>query len=100
MAAVTTQMTPSAAFAGKGGLRAAGVAMESWLIVLSGGTTAATITTSKITRPVAWDYFLADDASLGSPTVVNTPLASGTATLAATGLTANKTYMVNIRGSR
>lgn len=100
MAATLAQLVPTAAFLGKSGIRAAGVYMEIWLIVLSGGTTAATITTSKITRPVDYVYFLADDGTVFTPTVAVTPLASGTSTLAATVLTADKTFIVVIKGSR
>lgn len=100
MAAVVTQLTPTAAFLGKSGIRAAGVYMEMWLIVLSGGTTAATITCAKISRPTDYVYFLADDASVFTPTVAVTPLGSGTSTLAATVLTADKTFIVVIKGSR
>lgn len=100
MAAVVTQISPTAAFSANSGLRAAGVALELWQIVLTSPTTAATITANKITHPTATNYFLADDASVVTPTVAITPLGSGTSTIAATGLTTDKTYFVLIRGGR
>ena len=82
-------------------MRAAGQYLEEWIIVLTNPTTASTITTNKLTRPVTTEVF--DVSSAGSavantPTI--TPLASGTATVAFTGLTTDKTFLVRIRGTR
>lgn len=100
MAAVATQLTPSSAFRGVGGLRAAGVYLETWLIVLTTPTTAVNITTNKITHPTSADVLSCVDASDAGETQAFTPLSSGTSLVALSGLTTDTTYIAYIRGGR
>lgn len=98
MAATVTRYVSTLAFHGHAGTRANRHHMELWNVVLAGGTTAFTITTFKITKPVAYMVFDDADASVVAITATVTPLGSGTATLAFTGGTSGKTYLVIIQG--
>lgn len=97
--ATKTQLIPTTAFQGQGRIRAAGVPFEAWLGITAGGVTTGTITCAKITVPQAVMVFDNADASVVTPaTTVITPNASGTSTVAFTGLTASSSYTVWIRG--
>ena len=98
MAATVTRYITTQAFHGHNGTRANAHHMEMWNVVLAGGTTAFTITTNKITKPVSYMVFDDADASVVAITATVTPLASGTSTLAFTGGTSGKTYLVVIQG--
>lgn len=98
MAFTATRLVHTAAFVGNSKIRAAGQHMESWMIVTDSGTTSGTVTTFRITNPKAWIFFITDDGSVVVPTVVITPLGSGTSTLAISGLTSGKTYIMDVRG--
>lgn len=99
MAITFTQLTPTFAFTGYAGMRASSQHLEIWQCVTTGGTTSGTLTTARITAPRSNLVFITDDGSVVAVTPTITPLASGKATLAYTGLTSGKTYIIMVRGT-
>lgn len=93
------RLVPVTAFQGHGRLRAAGVRFESWLASTGLGVSTGTITCNKITHPQAVMVFDNSTGAAVTPSSITIVAnASGTSTVAFTGLAESSNFTIWIRG--